>query len=106
MINRAVFEDVRAGAQGRDGRRPRPAVPGRPHHLQDVRGPRQPLRSPERDPAPDVRPGAGRRARPPAGPGPRRRGRGGRGRADDPRGGGRPVTAFFPLIVSPQTSYR
>ena len=35
----------------------------RPHHLQDVRSPRQPVRRAEGDPAPDVRSGAGRRAR-------------------------------------------
>ena len=45
---------------------PLPADPvqGGPHHLQDVRGPRQPVRGHEGDPAPHVRSGAGRRARP------------------------------------------
>ena len=40
-------------------------------HLQDVRGQRQPVRGHEGDPAPDVRPGAGRRPCPAGQPRPR-----------------------------------
>ena len=44
-------------------------VPGRPHHLQDVRGPRQPVRRAEGDSAPHVRPWNWRRAAAAAQPG-------------------------------------
>ena len=68
---RAVPQDERADREGRHPRCPRDPVQGGPHHLQDVRGPRQPVRGHEGDPAPHVRSGAGRRARTAAGPDPR-----------------------------------
>ena len=66
-----LFQDERADREGRHPRCPRDPVQGGPHHLQDVRGPRQSVRGHEGDPAPHVRFGAGRRARPAAGPDPR-----------------------------------
>ncbi len=54
-MNEHINKGEIAGAQ-------RHPVRGRPHHLQDVPGPRQPVRRAEGDPAPDVRSGAGRRA--------------------------------------------
>ena len=66
----AVPGHERPHQQGRDQRSTGHPVRRRPHHLQDVRSPRQPVRRAEGDPAPDVWSGAGRRARAHARPGP------------------------------------
>ena len=66
----AVPGHERPHQQGRDQRSTGHPVRRRPHHLQDVRSPRQPVRRAEGDPAPDVRSGAGRRARAHARPDP------------------------------------
>ena len=60
----AVHPHERADRTGRHPRRPRHPVQGRPHHLQNVRSQGQPVRRHEGDPAPDVRAGSGRCARP------------------------------------------
>ena len=71
-VTGAVSGHERPHQQGRDQGSSGHPVRCRPHHLQDVRGPRQPVRGAEGDPAPDVRSGAGRRPRADARPHPRR----------------------------------
>ncbi len=90
---RALPEGVRPLPEGRDGARPPDPERHRPHHLQDVPGPRQPLRRAEGHPGQKrgaLRLGPQAHARPHR----QRRCRGGRGRRHDRRRRGQILLTF------------